>query len=339
MKIFVYEHLCASAAADAGKPDSLRIEGWAMLSDVLEDLERVPGIELVTILPSAGEDLRLRGVSVERDPSAFRELARAADYTLVIAPEFDDILLNLCQAVEHAGGRLLGPSPAAIRLTSDKFALGERLAKAGIPTPPSRLYPCALPAGRETERFVVKPRFGAGSQATFTVTDPEDLEQGATQAAREGWKGELLVQPYVPGQPASVAFLVGARQNLALVPAAQVLSVDGRFHYQGGYIPLPADLSARAIGIARQAVDLVPGLKGFVGVDLVLGDAADGTHDCVIEINPRFTTSYVGLRALACTNLAHAMLRVAIGEEIAPPQWRTGVVHFQPNGEVAVQEA
>ena len=38
--------------------------------------------------------------------------------------------------------------------------------------------------------------------------------------------------------------------------------------------------------------------------------------DRVIEINPRLTTSYVGLRALARFNLAEALLAVIrIGEE------------------------
>ena len=52
---------------------------------------------------------------------------------------------------------------------------------------------------------------------------------------------------------------------------------------------------------------------GYLGVDLVLGEAADGSDDVVIEINPRLTTSYVGLRALARENLAAAMLDVASG--------------------------
>ena len=50
---------------------------------------------------------------------------------------------------------------------------------------------------------------------------------------------------------------------------------------------------------------------GYVGVDLVLGDNADGNGDRVIEINPRLTTSYVGLRAAAQANLAAAMLAAA----------------------------
>jgi hypothetical protein len=47
---------------------------------------------------------------------------------------------------------------------------------------------------------------------------------------------------------------------------------------------------------------------------MVLGDDPDGGDDCVIEINPRLTTSYAGLRVAARTNLAEAMLDVAAGK-------------------------
>jgi hypothetical protein len=50
-------------------------------------------------------------------------------------------------------------------------------------------------------------------------------------------------------------------------------------------------------------------------VDLVLGDAADGSRDFAIEINPRLTTSYLGLRALARGSLAAALLRAVRGDE------------------------
>jgi predicted ATP-grasp superfamily ATP-dependent carboligase len=49
---------------------------------------------------------------------------------------------------------------------------------------------------------------------------------------------------------------------------------------------------------------------------LVLGDDPFGDQDVVIEVNPRVTTSYVGLRAAAESNLAAAML--ALVEDRAP---------------------
>ncbi len=83
----------------------------------------------------------------------------------------------------------------------------------------------------------------------------------------------------------------------------------------------------------------MPGLRGYVGVDLVLGDQADGSQDSVIEINPRLTTSYVGLRALAATNLTETMLRLAREEDVPPPVWKDGAVRFRADGTVSFAQA
>jgi hypothetical protein len=68
---------------------------------------------------------------------------------------------------------------------------------------------------------------------------------------------------------------------------------DGRFRYRGGSIPVPCP---PAEPLLRRALAAVPGLRGFVGVDFVW-DPARG-EAVVLEINPRPTTSFVGLSAL-----------------------------------------
>jgi predicted ATP-grasp superfamily ATP-dependent carboligase len=75
-------------------------------------------------------------------------------------------------------------------------------------------------------------------------------------------------------------------------------------------------------------------LSGYVGVDLILGNAADGSKDIAIEINPRLTTSYVGLRALARFNLAEAMLALALGQQLPEITWHSGIVRFLADGTV-----
>ena len=118
------------------------------------------------------------------------------------------------------------------------------------------------------------------------------------------------------------------------MPTEQILSEDGRFHYLGGRMPLAQSLAERAIRIARQAMDTVAGWRGYVGVDLVLGAAADGSQDYVIEINPRLTTSYVGLRVLAESNLAEALLKAGQGLEVGDLRWQSGSVAFSADGRV-----
>ena len=322
MRVFVYEFTCAAGTTHAFV-DSLLAEGRAMLSAVTDDLVRVPGVEVVSFPIGRGEEKQ-----------KFRELARKADFTLVIAPELEDILAERCQWVEDTGGRLLGPSLPAVRLTADKYGLGQVLQQQQIPTPETWLLGADKIDSFVRFPAVLKPRSGAGSLATYLVESPGDLGRFTVAAREEGCSGDLIVQPFIPGLAVSVGFLIGPKQRLALPPANQNLSADGRFHYQGGRVPLADDLATRACRLAARAIDQVPGLLGFVGVDLMLGNDSDGSQDQVIEINPRLTTSYIGLRALAKSNLAEAMLNIAIGKDVAPLRWRSGRVQFYPDGRV-----
>lgn len=259
---------------------------------------------------------------------AFRSLAARAHYTLVIAPETGGRLEYLCREVLQAGGRLLGPSPDAVRLTADKLALARHWDRHGVPTPPTWELgdqPAGVPV-------VVKPRDGAGSQAT-AIRSPSPPEAGGEgdRMSLPNWPSPMIAQEYVSGFAASVAFLIGPAQIVPLLPCEQLLSTDGRFTYLGGRLPIAPDLAARGVRIAEQAIRCVPGLLGYVGVDVVLGD--DG-RDWAIEINPRLTTSYVGLRVLARFNLAEAMLATAQGQPLPALAWHDRRIEFTPAGGV-----
>src|SRR5262249_42302978 len=219
MKVFVFELICAGGMG-ANAPPTLRREGWAMLSALVEDFDRVDSIETVTLLDHAcpgplGRVCRRSTPSAER--GRFQELAALADLTLVIAPESEQLLATWSRLALDAGTALLGSDLAAIGLTADKLALARHLLAHGIRTPSTTLLDDSVGDGRASRHFpaICKPRHGAGSQATFLVNDEQELPHWA-RARREACADDFLVQPYVPGLPASVSFLIGPSQKLAL---------------------------------------------------------------------------------------------------------------------------
>jgi tyramine---L-glutamate ligase len=344
MRILVSEYLCWGAVGHLPGSESLRREGLAMFRAIVEDLARCSGVELLAPLhPSllANRNLswpaNLHAVAVNgrQDEFVFDRLARECAAALVIAPECNDLLWQQCRKFEAWGVPLLGPGSESVRLTGDKWRLAQLWQDAGVATPVCFSLFSIENDGARAEHYpcVLKPRHGAGSQATFRVRDPAELQRDLERAQVEVPGGEFLLQRFVPGRPASVAFLEGPRGRVTLPAVWQHLSGDGRFRYQGGQLPLPADLNRRAQRLAAHSIQAVPGLHGCFGVDLILGEAEDGGEDQAIEINPRLTTSYVGLRALADFNLAETLLALqGLVETMPKERWGAHTVTFRADG-------
>src|SRR5262245_1218838 len=118
-RVLIHEYICGGGLAGQPLPDSLAREGWAMLSSVAQDFAGASGIETVVTLDTRFDAGRLdvhRVIPVREhlrgDHLAL--LAAAADWTLLIAPEFSGILSKLARAVIDGGGRLLGCTPDGI---------------------------------------------------------------------------------------------------------------------------------------------------------------------------------------------------------------------------------
>jgi len=330
MNIFIYEHICGGGFADQDLPDVLRQEGWAMLSHIIADFADLPETSVTTCLDRrfAAESLPAditRVDTADQCQTRFDQLTAAADWTLVIAPEFDDILYRLTLRVEQIGKRLLGSTPQAVRLGADKYALAAHWTRRDIPTIPTRLIhldprdinPAELPA-------VLKPRDGAGSVQTYLIHDTQELETILATAADEKRIDSAILQPYIEGDPISMSFLVGREQMISMPCTRQFLTDDGRFAYLGGEGPLEGPDIDAARDVARRAIQSVEGLSGYVGVDLILTP----TGPIVVELNPRLSTSYVGLRRLCKSNLAQAMINVIMGRYTEPLEWRHDRIRF-----------
>jgi predicted ATP-grasp superfamily ATP-dependent carboligase len=352
MRVFVQELLVAfwreARVALGSAADSLLAEGTAMAAAVASDLAAaghdVTGFRDADLgnLPPPLD--RFRPIAGLDEAWKFAHAPQQADYTLLIAPETRGLLSTQAQTVEMAGGTLLGPVPEFIRWASDKHATAATMAKAGVPVPRG----VRLDDGNEDEEVaadawpddfpspaVLKPIDGCGSQSVRLIDDMRrdpraELRRELSLAGPPlAWR----LEEFVRGMAISVAVLRGPNGDYALPPCAQHLAEDGTFAYQGGSCPLETQLAERARKLANRAVRAMPPCRGYIGIDLVLGPARDGSQDYVIEVNPRLTTSYIGLRALSETNLAGAMIDVVEGRE-PNLSFRSGRVEFTADGRV-----
>lgn len=317
--VLVYEYLTGgglySGSPGALPVSSLLAEGAAMVQALIADFQSLAGYRVHALRDARQTELDLGECDVHlihdrgQELQSLREWSARADWTVVIAPETGGALTRRVEVVEQAGGRLLGPGSAWVHLASDKTETARRLRAAGVSTPRSLE---ALEDARYPEDYplVIKPVDGAGSLGLRWLESPPCYQVPCDSVER--WR----IERWVPGLPASVSLLCRGEELTVLSAGEQRFAPGPRRSYLGGRMPLPAAGSRRAARLARQALRALPGAYGFVGVDLVLGDADDGSLDVVIEINPRLTTSYIGLRALLPQNLPALMVSMAEGSRV-----------------------
>ncbi len=140
----------------------------------------------------------------------------------------------------------------------------------------------------------------------------------------------MVIQRYLPGTPASVSLLADGRRAVALAVSGQRVSASSGFSYRGGRTPLEHPQATAAVDAAIRACAAFPGLRGYVGVDVLLTEAGP----LVIEVNPRLTTAYLGVRAVLDENVAKLAMVACDGVLPAPPVARRRV-RFTVSGLVA----
>ena len=205
-------------------------------------------------------------------------MASRCDAGLLVAP--DHLLADLTEVLE-AGCENLGSPPEAVRLAADKLRCAERLRLAEVATS------LDAPSGGQ---WVIKPRRGCGSEGVRCSASPD---VGIAEVA----------EPYVQGEHLSVCLVASRSRALPVCLNRQQISIDGRLRYLGGLVNVGHPRRPECLDAARRAVEAV-GLRGPCGVDIVLAD-----RPYVVDVNPRATTSFVGLAPLLPVELAQLVVR------------------------------
>lgn len=309
--MLVYEFLSAGAlvaGVSAQEQAELRAQGTAMRDAMLADLCALPGLRVACVgdasCPEVAGVEALTARPGEPHAGLLRRAAQEGASIWAVAPETGGALEALAHAVPAA--KWLGCTPAAIALAASKSATCRHLAAQGIAVPKA---PPHAPGA-----WVVKPDDGAGATDTRRHASFAAAQADVQQRMRRGMSCTL--EPWIDGEALSLSLCGGQGGTQLLSINRQQIEVDaqGTVHFlgvQAAAIAPGSERGTRLAALAHEVSRALPGLRSFVGIDLVW-HAQRGP--VVIEVNPRLTTAYVGLSGRLGLNVARHLLTAACGE-------------------------
>lgn len=275
-----------------------------MINALLDDLKRMADLEVLVsrdsrlafgipgvrcIWPADGDDPFL----------AFARGVRQCEAVWPIAPETGGVLEELSRIVVEEGRLLLGSRPEAVAVAASKSRTVAILEEAGVRcvptfTDPARVTPIPGP-------WVIKPDDGVGCADTSLVPSWQDARGWLDARAGEGF----VAQPWCDGAALSLSLICRDGRSVLLSCNQQhVRSLDSRIELEGITVNALDDALGSYAEIGHRVAAVIPGLRGYVGIDLI----ATGAGPLVLEINPRLTTSYCALREALGINVAELVI-------------------------------
>jgi predicted ATP-grasp superfamily ATP-dependent carboligase len=315
MKIFVFEYISGGGMNDQVLPEGLIREGEMMLQALTEDLSTQFGVELYITRDyrlseyffSQFNNINVIQVAKDSDiESIYTDLCHQCDAVWPIAPESDGILTELCEIAAASNTLLLNTAAAAVEITGNKLTTFSYLSKKRIPVVLTKILSDYQWQAADT--CVIKPIDGVGCENSFIVSNK--AEYGRVTANIEN-TSDYIIQSYVKGLPISLSCLFKQGRAWLICCNEQLIDIDQQqFSLTGCIVNIGTEQRQVFNEIIGAIADALYGLWGYVGIDLII----TSTGPIVLEINPRLTTSYVGIKAALGVNIAENVLQLIDGE-------------------------
>lgn len=314
MKIVVYEHLTSGALQGQTLPAELACEGDAMLRAIVEDMLAHSPFKPIILRDnrlaylSGAQNLPI--ANDEQYQQIWQQCLSNETLFLLIAPETDGVLQQLAEAVLNAGKTLLGSSPEAIAVCSDKLRCSQFLQQHSLPTVETQNAGDWLNQPVFTGPIVCKPNDGAGCVETYYFA--KAIHAAAyLQEMPENKRRQHIAQPFCEGQAMSLSLFIDRNVQI-LSLNQQLINIDQQFSYHGSQVGVPYPVifnHEEAQILVDQLLLAMPGLSGFIGIDILIGEQ----QVRIIDINPRLTSSFNQLQqtGLSTATLLYQSLGVS----------------------------
>jgi predicted ATP-grasp superfamily ATP-dependent carboligase len=342
LKLLVYEHVSGGGFAGKQMPVSILSEGFSMLRTLAADF-KAAGHSVSTVLdsriaalnPPIEADCIVPASSFQEAIKAIREISEHADAAYIIAPESNQVLQSLVANIEQTGAQSLNCRASAIGNVSNKAIMLHNAKEKGLSTPATIIVSAFDDMARIKQSIcgslgfplIIKPVDGVGCAGLSVVSNEQQVAGAVTKIISESASSHFMAQELVHGDAVSVSLLSTGSEVLPISLNKQHVSLmppEATSTYNGGQVPFDSLRKSEAFAAARRLVESFQGIRGYVGVDLVLTEK----HPVVIEINPRLTTSFIGLRKTVDFNLAQAVINSVLEHKLPANSQSRGYAVF-----------
>lgn len=317
MKILIFEYITGGGCNQQQLSQHLIGESQLMLNTLLDNFRVLADIEITLMLDERlvqqinTENVKLVLIDSQKNSVfEFNRLLALSDAVWVIAPESFGILQSLCQIVADANKLLLNSAASAVAITANKWLTYQHLKYHNIATIDTELLnesfviPSHLLKNNVSKEWVVKPIDGVACSHTYLINNSVQLQQLPLNAY------EAIIQPHIKGKKTSLSCLCDeGRAWLICVNEQHCSVVDGSYQLDAITVNSMAQ-TQYYYELVNKIARSFPTLWGYVGIDLIETD----TESLVLEINPRLTSSFVGIHAATGLNIAEQVLLLLQGE-------------------------
>ena len=321
-KIFLFEFVTGGGFSQVEIPASLFCEGFGMLSSIISDFKSL-NFEISTLLDYRGFSYKnflqadiIKKVKANEDYLIkFREEVKKSKYCFIIAPEFSGILYKLTKIVKDNNKKILSVDLDGIKLGSYKLKTYNFIKACKVNTPSTFLI------SKKKDYFnldfviqkfkqfnspiLIKPEDGAGAENLFYFKNEKQIiEFFKDPLEKLDIKRNYILQEFIEGRDLSVS-LIGTSSNPIILSIntqhLNIKNINRESEYLGGTTPTENhEEIIKDLTKYLENMDLSK-FSSYYGIDFI---RKANKSIYFIEINPRLTTSYIGIRNIIDKNPA-----------------------------------
>ena len=326
--IFIFEFVSGGGFNQVDIPPSLFCEGYGMLRSIIADF-KLFDFDISTLIDDRisflskflNSDIINQVKSNDNYLKKFKDLVKETESCFIIAPEFSNILYNLTKIVKNYNKKLLSVDLEGIELATSKIRTYKFFRANNLNTPETFLIPDKngqLDKNFIIQKFkklkspiVIKPDDGVGAESIYYLENESQIDNLFENFYDKlEPKRKFILQKYIEGKDLSISLIGQFKRKFPIILTinSQNVEIKNGFlqsEYFGGYTPVENHLEIRkSISYIFKNLDLTK-FNGYYGIDFIK-KKDNSIH--FIEINPRLTTSYIGIRNIIDINPVELMI-------------------------------